>query len=199
MARSSRLRVCLAMPTRNSSQIHWHRSTSRQRTTPSIAAVGPLSITAFQRRAMCLGQLRRLAGRLAGDQPIKTSGVELHHPIPNDLQCHSADRRRLGPPRPVIDGGQGQKTARLRRILRTPCNGAQARRIKISPQRDRHGEPPSFATLESDSRRSANPPASHALRDLVLDAKTEELSRKIQETNNLRQNQTEQLLKRDYR
>jgi hypothetical protein len=28
-------------------QIHWHRSTSRQRTTPSIAAVGPLSITAF--------------------------------------------------------------------------------------------------------------------------------------------------------
>src|SRR5207253_1321149 len=44
---------------------------------------------------------------------------------------------------------------------------AQARRIKISPQRDRHGEPPSFAALESDSRRSGNPPASHALRDLV--------------------------------
>src|SRR5207253_1057882 len=67
-----------------------------------------------------------------------------------------------------IDSGQGQKTARLRRILCTPCNGAQARRIKISPQRDRHGEPPSFAALESDSRRSGNPPASHALRDLVL-------------------------------
>src|SRR5882762_5226353 len=47
MARSSRLSVCLAMPTRNSSQIHWHRSTSRQRTTPSIAAVGPLSIAAL--------------------------------------------------------------------------------------------------------------------------------------------------------
>jgi hypothetical protein len=44
-------------------------------------------------------------------------------------------------------GGQRQKTARLRRILRTPGNGAQARRIKITPQRDRHGEPPSFATL----------------------------------------------------
>src|SRR6202047_1491869 len=27
----------------------------------------------------------------------------------------------------------------------------------------------SFATLESDSRRSGNPPASHALRDLVLE------------------------------
>src|SRR5258708_20651902 len=56
----------------------------------------------------------------------------------------------------------------LRRILCTPCNGGQARRMKITPQRDRHGEPPSFATLESDSRRSGNPPASHALRDLVL-------------------------------
>jgi hypothetical protein len=42
---------------------------------------------------------------------------------------------------------EGQKTARLRRILRTPCNGAQERRINTSPQQDRHGEPPSFATL----------------------------------------------------
>src|SRR5207253_8599169 len=60
----------------------------------------------------------------------------------------------------TLDGGQGQKTARLRRILRTPGNGAQARRIKITPQRDRHGEPPSFAALESDSRRSGNLEAS---------------------------------------
>src|SRR5260370_11656927 len=117
---------------------------------------------------MCVVQLRWLAGSLAVDQPVRTMDIELDHPIPNDLQCHPADRRRLGPPRPVIDGGQRQKTARLRRILCTPCNGAQAQRIKIRPQRDRHGEPPSFATLESDSRRSGNPPASHALRDLVL-------------------------------
>ena len=117
-----------------------------------------------QRRAVCLVQLRRLAGRLAGDQPVRTMGVELDHPSSNDLQCHPADRRRLGPPRPVIDSGQGQKTARLRRILCTPCNGAQARRIKIGPQRDRHGEPPSFATLESDSRRSGNPPATRSQR-----------------------------------
>ena len=54
-----------------------------------------------QRRAVCLVQLRRLAGRLAGDQPVRTMGVELDHPIPNDLQCHPADRRRLGPPRTV--------------------------------------------------------------------------------------------------
>src|SRR3954470_14181676 len=58
--------------------------------------------------------------------------------------------RQSPPPQsasPVIHGGQRQKTARLRRILRNPGNGAQARRIKITPQRDRHGEPPSFATL----------------------------------------------------
>src|SRR6201981_317520 len=96
---------------------------------------------------MCLVQLRRLAGRLAIDQPVRTTGVELHYPIPNDLQCHPADRGCLGPPRPVIDGGQGQKPARLRRILRASCNGAQSLCVKISPQRDRHGEPPSFATL----------------------------------------------------
>src|ERR1700730_9655615 len=177
MARSSRLSVCLAMPTRNSSQIHWHRSTSRQRTTPSIAAVGPLSIAALS-AARCAsfsfggwpGALRAISpsGPWAGDQPTGPWGVDLDPPPPNVLQGPPADRRRLGPPRPAIDSGQGQKTARLRRILCTPCNSAQARRIKISPQRDRHGEPPSFATLESDSRRSGNPPASHALRDLVL-------------------------------
>jgi hypothetical protein len=101
----------------------------------------------LQRGAMGLVQLRRLAGRLAVDQPVRTMGVELHHPIPDDLQGHPADRRRLGSLRPVIDRGQGQKTARLRGILRTPGNGAQARRIKITPQPDRHGEPPWFATL----------------------------------------------------
>jgi hypothetical protein len=46
MARSSRLSVCFEIDTRNSSQTHWHKSTSRQRTTPWMAGVGPLSITA---------------------------------------------------------------------------------------------------------------------------------------------------------
>src|SRR6266566_1768451 len=154
MARNSRLKVCLAMPTRNSSQIHWHRSTSRQRTTPSTAGIGPLAIAAFSAARWVSfsfegwpGVGRGLAGRLAVDQPIRTMGVELDHPIPNNLRCHPADRRRLGPPRTVIDGGQGQKTARLRRILPTPGNGAQARRIKITPLLVRHRQPPSFATL----------------------------------------------------
>ena len=44
MARSSRLNVCLAMVMRNSSKIHCARSTSRQRTTPWTAEIGPFSI-----------------------------------------------------------------------------------------------------------------------------------------------------------
>src|SRR5918993_2740679 len=46
MARSSRLGVCLATPTRNSSRSHRRRSTRRQRTTPWRAGVGPLPIAA---------------------------------------------------------------------------------------------------------------------------------------------------------
>jgi hypothetical protein len=41
---SSRLIVWEAMWTRNSSKTHWHRSTSRQRTTPWTAGIGPPSI-----------------------------------------------------------------------------------------------------------------------------------------------------------
>ena len=44
MARSSRLSVCMAIETRNSSNIHCMRSISRQRTTPWIAGIGPFSI-----------------------------------------------------------------------------------------------------------------------------------------------------------
>ena len=58
---------------------------------------------------------RAPCGRSAGQDH---GCFELHHSISNDLHCHPADRRCLGSPRPVIDGGHGQKTARLRRILR---------------------------------------------------------------------------------
>ena len=45
-ARSSRLRSAWRCRPQIL-QIHWHKSTSLQRTTPSIAGIGPLSITAF--------------------------------------------------------------------------------------------------------------------------------------------------------
>ena len=119
MARNSRLMVCLAMLTRNSSHIHWHRSTSRQRTTPWIAVVGPLSIIVANAAPVRVAQPRRPAGRLAVDQAIGPLVVELHHPVANDLQGHPADLGRLGPRPAVVDRGQGKKPARLRRILRS--------------------------------------------------------------------------------
>jgi hypothetical protein len=57
MARSSRLSVCLETETRNSSHSHWHRSTRRQRTTPRMAGVGPLS-TAAASAARCASSSR---------------------------------------------------------------------------------------------------------------------------------------------
>jgi len=117
-----------------------------------------------QRRAVCLVQLRRLAGRLAGDQPVRTMGVELDHPSSNDLQCHPADRRRLGPPRPVIDSGQGRRVcaasfvplamARRRGASKSARNGiGMANRLR-SP-------------LLNQIRAVPGIPQRHALRDSV--------------------------------
>ena len=102
-----------------------------------------------QRRAVRVVQPTRLAGRLAVDQAVGSLGIELQHPIANDLKCHATDLGSLGPRRPIIDCSQRQKAARLSGILRLPCCSAQPRRVKITPKRNRHGEPPSFATFES--------------------------------------------------
>jgi hypothetical protein len=96
MARSSRLRVCLATVTRNSSQTHWHRSTSRQRTTPWMAGVGPLSITAASaarwapfNRGGWPGALR--STRPSGPSALNRSPLDAVRPTPHDLQRHPAD------------------------------------------------------------------------------------------------------------
>ena len=47
---SSRPTVVSSSETANSSWSHWTRSISRQRTTPSIAGIGPLSTIAFSAR-----------------------------------------------------------------------------------------------------------------------------------------------------
>src|SRR3954454_3613086 len=52
MARNSRLKVCLEIEIRNSSQSHWMRSIRRQRTTPWMAGMGPCSTMAC-RAARC--------------------------------------------------------------------------------------------------------------------------------------------------
>ena len=107
-------------------------------------------------------QTRRLSGRLAINQPFRPMGVELHHPIANDLERHPADLRRLGPTRAVVNRRQRQKPPGLRPILRPPRGGPHHPRIKISPKWNGHGEPPALATLNQTHADSAIPPPSHA-------------------------------------
>ena len=70
------------------------------------------------RQRLTLGrpQLRRRATRLAVDQPRGTLGVEAHHPVPNDLQRHAADFRRLAAGIAVIDRRQRQQPTGLRPV-----------------------------------------------------------------------------------
>jgi hypothetical protein len=112
-----------------------------------------------------VAQPRRLARSLAVDEAVRAAGVELQHPIADDLQRHPADFRRLGPRRSVVDGGQRQKAPRLRGILRPSCRRTQTRRVEITPERDGHGEPPPFAILNQKTAASGNPSKSHDLGD----------------------------------
>ena len=73
-----------------------------------------------ERRPVRVVEPRGLPGRLPVDETIGPVGVELHHPVPHDLQRHTANRRRLRARRSVIDRRQRQKTPRLRPVLRPP-------------------------------------------------------------------------------
>jgi hypothetical protein len=69
--------------------------------------------------------------------------------IPDDLKPDTADLGRLGAGRTVVDRGKSQKPTSLRTILGLLRQTAELRRTKIPPKWywNRHGEPPSFATL----------------------------------------------------
>jgi len=56
-----------------------------------------------QRLALDIIQQGRLAWGLAVKETRWTSGVEPHHPIPHDLQGHSADARGIAAVRAIID------------------------------------------------------------------------------------------------
>src|SRR5580693_6692191 len=90
-------------------------------------------------------------------------GVELHHPIANDLERHPADLRRLRPARAFVNRGQRQKPPGLRPILRPPCGGPHHPRIKISPKWNWHGEPPALATLNQTHADSGISPSESRL------------------------------------
>src|SRR4051812_3061603 len=128
---------------------------------------GPLLDDGLQGRAMRVGEFRGLAGRLAVDQALGPMGVELHHPIPHDLTRAPADPGRRGAGCSIVDRGQGQKAPGLRAILRLAGDRAQRIGIKVCPERNRHGKPPSFATL-NQTRFALKTLPSHSFRDLVL-------------------------------
>src|SRR6478672_5049376 len=99
MARNSRLKVCLATRTRNVSSSHCARSTRRHRTTPWMAGMGPLSIiAAIAARCSAFNRGGR-PGALAVDQAFRTTAVELHHPVADDLHSDTADPCGLAPRR----------------------------------------------------------------------------------------------------
>jgi len=110
-----------------------------------------------ERRPMRVVKPGWLSRRLAVDQALRSMGVELHHPIANDLKRHPADLRRLGAPRAFVNRRQSQKPPRLRPVLRSPRRRPHHLRIKISPERNGHGEPPLFATLNQNPADSGIP------------------------------------------
>src|ERR1700734_899062 len=110
-----------------------------------------------ERRPMRVVKPGWLSRRLAVDQALRPLGVELQHPVANDLERHPADPGRLRAPRAFVNRRQSQKPPRLRPVLRSPCRRPHHLRIKISPERNGHGEPPSFATLNHNPADSGIP------------------------------------------
>ena len=104
-----------------------------------------------QRRAMPVVQPRRLSRSFAIDQPFRSIGVELHHPIANHLQSDAADLRRLGARGPVVDRRKSQLSSRLRTVLRSFRRRPKRARVIVIPNtnRCRHGEPSSVRSAES--------------------------------------------------
>ena len=112
MARSSRLSVCCDTAM-NSSHSHWHKSTTRQRTTPWIAGVGPSSITAASAVRCTSVRMRHLAhrGHLGAGRtrrrssPTPTDAGSVRHP------CSCAPRPEGSRHRSPSSGGMGMASS----------------------------------------------------------------------------------------
>src|SRR5215211_1879213 len=130
---------------------------------------------------MRVGEFRGLAGRLAVDQARGPMGIELHHPVPHDLDRDPADPGRLGAGRSLIDRGQRQQPSGLRPILGLTGDRAQGGGVEVSAERNRHGEPPAFATLNQTRRTLKTPTESRpqGLGIMGLMTSTAATSRKV--------------------
>src|ERR1700704_1378929 len=151
MARSSRLSVCLATaelledPLRQIDQPPAHHAMDRR----------DRAVLDHQHNSLALGIIepRGLAWRFAVKQAVRTACVEPQYPIPDDLKPDPADLRCLRALRTVINRRKSQKPPGLRPILRLPRQATKLHRLEIHAQRyrNRHGEPPAFATLNQSS------------------------------------------------
>src|SRR5476649_1660593 len=59
-----------------------------------------------------------LPRRLAVQQPVGPASVEAQHPVPDDMKSYSADLRRFGARRTVVDRSKRQQAPSLGAILR---------------------------------------------------------------------------------
>jgi hypothetical protein len=74
---------------------------------------GPLLDDGLQGLPVLLREPRRGARRSAGEEALRSFGVEAQHPIAHDLQRHTADLSRLRARGPLVDRGQSQKAPGL--------------------------------------------------------------------------------------
>src|SRR5215208_452831 len=87
-----------------------------------------------------------LAGWLAVDQAVRTMDVELHHPVAHDLERDPANPGGFGPGAPLVAGRQRQQPSGLRTVLAHTGKPAKSGSVEVAPERNRHGEPPAFAS-----------------------------------------------------
>jgi len=118
------------------------------------------------RQGLALGGIeqRRLAGRLAVDQPRRALGIERQHPVAHRRQSDAADLGRLAARAAVVDRRQRQQPPGLGGVRRPLRQRAQLRRLVILPQpnRSRHGKPPHVCHGEPYSTRFGKRPRESA-------------------------------------
>ena len=85
---------------------------------------------------MIVAQQRPLARRLAGQQAIRTLGIESQHPVPNNLMPDSSRLRRLAARAALVDHGKRQQTPSLPGVARPTSQNPQVFRRVISPKRN---------------------------------------------------------------
>jgi|ERR1035437_407556 hypothetical protein len=106
----------------------------------------------INRLALGVIELGGLSRCLAVQQPVGPASVEPQDPIPDDLETNTTDLRRLGASCTVIDRGKRQQSPGLRPVFGLLRQPPQLRSVEIFPKQYRYGEPPSFATYESEPR-----------------------------------------------